>query len=366
MRRNLILVFTIFLFVVNTSNINHAQQKIDGELSKGSKFTERLLPAPMNGGFKMKDYWIWCGSVIKGEDGRYHMFASRWTKTISFTPHWVTNSEVVRAVSDKPEGPYVFQEVVLPPRGEQYWDGKMTHNPTIHKSGDTYLLFYTGTTYHGDMPSKEHPAAEEDPLESYAHRHERIGLATSKSVYGPWKRLDKPVLDVRPGKWDSLLVSNAAPIVLKDGKIYLFYKGVSKMRHHAISVAVAESYDKPFIRIADEPFDLGVDAEDPTIWYENGKYHALMLDTGKKFSAKEIYYCESDDLLHWKAEPNPTAIFKNILWEDGKYRKMTNTERPQILVQNGIATHVFFATGADENGVRSTWNMVIPLKSETK
>jgi hypothetical protein len=28
---------------------------------------ERLLPAPINGGFRMEDYWIWCGSVIKAD-----------------------------------------------------------------------------------------------------------------------------------------------------------------------------------------------------------------------------------------------------------------------------------------------------------
>ena len=136
------------------------------------------------------------------------------------------------------------------------------------------------------------------------------------------------------------------------------------MRKHAISIAVADSYEGPYKRITDEPFNLGVDAEDPTIWFENGKYHALMLDTGKKYSNKEIFYCTSDDLLHWKVDINPIAISKNILWEDGKYRKMGSTERPQILVQKGVATHIFFATSNTENGIRSTWNMVIPLKPE--
>jgi len=41
---------------------------------------------------------------------------------------------------------------------------------------------------------------------------------------------------------------------------------------------------------------------------------------------------------------------------------MNSSERPQILVENGKATHVFIATGITENGIRSTWNMVIPLK----
>lgn len=343
-------------------NSTLAQNVSKDSTKKLISFRDRLLPAPVNGGFKLKDYWVWCGSVIKGEDGKYHMFASRWPKGLSFSPHWLTNSEVVHAIADKPEGPYQFYEVALLPRGEQFWDGKMTHNPTIHKYGDTYLLYYTGTTYKGPMPTPENPTSETSDLKLEAHYHERIGLATSKSVYGPWIRYDKPILDVRKGKWDSLIVSNAAPIILPDGKVMLFYKGVSQLRHHAIAVAVADNFMGPYKRLTDEPFDIGVDAEDPTIWYENGKYHALMLDTGQKYSKKEIFYCTSDDLLHWKVDVNPIAITKNILWDDGIYRTMTNTERPQILVQKGKATHVFIATGFKEDGGRSTWNMVIPLK----
>jgi predicted GH43/DUF377 family glycosyl hydrolase len=357
---NLIILAACLINVFFFVETQRAQQENN---SNELRFRDRLLPAPVNGGFKMKDYWIWCGSVIKGEDGKYHMFASRWTKGLSFTPHWLTNSEVVRAVADKPGGPYAFQEVVLPPRGPEFWDGRMTHNPTIHKYGDKYLLFYTGTTYPQPMPTPAAPVSNESETKLYAHYHERIGVAISNSVYGPWKRFDKPILDVRKGKWDSLLVSNAAPVVLPNGKIYLFYKGVTVLTKHAISVAVAEKPEGPYVRIADEPFDLGVDAEDPTIWFENGHYHALMLDTGKKFSKKEIYYATSNDLLHWSAEENPIAVSKKFAWDDGQIRKMTNTERPQILVQDGKSTHVFFATGMDDSlKVRSTWSQVVPLK----
>ena len=31
---------------------------------------EMLLPAPVGGGFSRNGYWVWCGSVIRGEDGR--------------------------------------------------------------------------------------------------------------------------------------------------------------------------------------------------------------------------------------------------------------------------------------------------------
>jgi len=62
----------------------------------------QLGVVPKNGGFRMDGYWVWCGSVIKAEDGRYHLFASRWPRDITFHPGWMTNSEIVRAVADKP------------------------------------------------------------------------------------------------------------------------------------------------------------------------------------------------------------------------------------------------------------------------
>jgi lysophospholipase L1-like esterase len=168
---------------------------------KGENFGARLLPTNFENGFRMGDQWIWCGSTIKGEDGKYHMYASRWSNSMGFSPYWLTNSEIVHAVADKPEGPYRFSDVVLPPRGPQFWDGQMTHNPAIRKHGDTYLLYYTGTTYNGARPSATNPVGETDPLKLEAHRQERIGLATSKSPYGPWTRLDKPILDVVPNSW---------------------------------------------------------------------------------------------------------------------------------------------------------------------
>jgi hypothetical protein len=56
------------------------------------------------------------------------------------------------------------------------------------------------------------------------------------------------------------------------------------------------------------------------------------------------------------------AISKNVLWADGKVRRMSSTERPHVLIENGKPAYVFFATGETVNGVKSTWNMSIPLK----
>ena len=334
-----------------------------GAAAQVNEFRDRLLPAPMDGGFRMDGYWVWCGSVIKGDDGKYHMFASRWPKTTGFGPYWLTNSEIVHAVSDKPAGPYKFSDIALPPRGSEFWDGQMTHNPAIRKYKGTYLLYYTGTTYHGERPGPNNRISEESPLKIEAHQHERIGLATSRSPYGPWKRLEKPILDVRPNSWEQYLVSNAAPVVLGNGKVLLYYKGVERLTVHAIGLAVADRFDGEYKRVSDQPLNMGIGAEDPFIWIENGKYKALMLDTERKYSPdKEIFYATSDDGIKWQVPGNGIAISRNVLWADSQVRRMNSTERPHVLIENGKPTYVFFATGETRNGERFTWTMSIPLK----
>lgn len=326
-------------------------------------FYSRLLPTRYESGFRLDGFWVWCGSSIKGDDGKYHIFASRWSNSTGFSPYWLTNSEIVHAVSNSPEGPYKFSDIALPPRGAEFWDGQMTHNPAIRKSGDTYLLYYTGTTYKGARPSAANPVGETDALKLEAHMQERIGLATSKSLYGPWKRMDKPILDTRANSWEQYLVSNAAPVVLKDGRVMLYYKGVEKLRVHAIGLAIADRFDGEYKRVSDKPLNMGIGAEDPFIWQENGRFKALMLDHEKRYSPdKEIFYAVSEDGLKWRVPRASIAVSKKVLFSDGTTKKMNSTERPHVLMENGKPTHVFFATGETINGKRFTWNMAIPLK----
>lgn len=360
------LPFSLFLFVILSTSMHAAPTRPQpiAPVRRPIAFRDRLLPAPVNGGFRQPGYWVWCGSVVKGDDGRYHLFASRWPHGLSFSPHWLTNSEIVHAVSDTPEGPYVFSDVALPPRGDEFWDGKMTHNPVVRKIGDKYVLYYTGTTYKGPMPTPKNPATDTSPQVDEAHRGERIGVAIADSPYGPWHRLDHPILDVRPNSWEQYLVSNPSPLVMPDHSILLYYKGVERLRKDAIGIARATSIEGPYERLSDKPFEAGIGAEDPTMWFENGRYHALMLDTTRRFSNKEIYYATSTNGLNWEIAPDPVAVTKDFAWSDGVARHMNSTERPQILVQNGVATHLFIATGATINGQRETWNQVIPLKPE--
>ncbi len=100
----------------------------------------QLDKAPRTPAFECEGYWSLGSSVVKGEDGKYHMFVSRFPKSLPFHPGWMIASEVVHAVSDIPEGPYQFSDIALLARGAQYWDGRSTHNPRILKYKDKYYL----------------------------------------------------------------------------------------------------------------------------------------------------------------------------------------------------------------------------------
>ena len=101
----------------------------------------RLDKAPRTPAFECEGYWSWGSSVVKGEDGKYHMFVSRFPKSLPFHPGWMIASEIVHAVSDIPEVPYQFSDIALLAHGAQYWDGRSTPNPRkMRHNGKNYLI----------------------------------------------------------------------------------------------------------------------------------------------------------------------------------------------------------------------------------
>ncbi|KXX71300.1 glycosyl hydrolase family 43 [Flammeovirga sp. SJP92] len=337
--------------------------------------------APVDGGLEMDDYWVWGSSVIKGEDGQYHMYASRWPKYLKFHPGWMIASEIVHAVSDKPEGPYKFQEVALGARGAQYWDGRSCHNPKIVKYKDEFLLFYMGSTHPFEDVSEEN--ADQLTLSSkwcIAGRWgKRVGVATSKSPYGPWKRLDHPIIDVKPNSYYSFLTSNPSPLIKEDGTVILLFKGRSyqedELTHtdQFIGVATAKIYHGPYT-ISEQPIfskDKFGEVEDPHLWSDENGYHMIAKDMRGKIVNHHHggILAHSKDGMHWKLDKNPLAYTRNVTWSNGKVQQQGQLERPFVFVENGKPTHIFFATmdgkGGFSNGSK-TWNMVIKLNDTIK
>lgn len=335
-----------------------------------------FTPAPVGGGFSMEGYWVWCGSVIHGEDGNYHMFASRWRNTLPMHPGWLVESEIVRAQASRPEGPYHFCEVVLPARGPQYWDGMSTHNPHIKKIGDTYVLYYIGMTYPYDPPRPGENLAMDDPRVAAARANKRIGMAVSKSVFGPWKRSNHPILNPRPEHFDNFFVSNPAPCVDEEGGVHLLYKtrsytpgGARIYGDMSFGAAYASKWAGPYRPLRESPVFPATlcHLEDPFIWKSCDGYHMIAKDMdgrvcGEPFAGVSAH---SDNGSDWTIEKDSIAYSRTIVWNDGVQRTMGALERPFILFEQGKATHIFFATSDGPGGfmhASRTWNMCIPLR----
>ncbi len=306
---------------------------------------------------EMEDYYVWDCSVLK-VDGKYHLFSSRWKKELGFGWNWLFHSEIIHSVSDTPEGPYQFQNVVLPRRGRQYFDGMNTHNTCIKQYNGKFYLYYMGCTYGGDIPKHMDEIPDVYSLETWNRK--RIGLAIADDINGPFVRRDTPLLEPRDcSHWDCTITTNPSVAILPDGKTYMIYKsrqGVGKPLK--LGIAVADKPDGEFHRLSDDPiltFENGdFHIEDPFFWYdEKRKKFCLIAKDDCKNGSDGItgewgsgFYAESDDCLHFEIAPNPKVYSRRVKWRDGRETVQGNLERPSLLFdEHGKPTHLFCASG---------------------
>lgn len=315
-------------------------------------FNSWIQKVPASAKFTDPGYQVWCGSPIKGDDGKFYLFYSRWSETLPFN-NWVISSEVALAKSDDLLGPYKFVKVVLPKRDKKYWDADVTHNPTIHKFNNKYYLYYMGNYGNGEF---------------WNHRnHQKIGVAVSKSILGKWKRYNKPLINTSEG-YDSLMVSNPAVCVTPENKYVMVYKSVGngpmpfggKVNHR---VAFSDQPNRDFIKFPNPVFrkdTVKFPAEDPYIWFQNGKYWALVKDFKGSFTNQglSIALFVSEDAIDWKVAKHALASKIEIPWESGT-EKVLKLERPQLYIENGIPKALFAAV-IDLNN--KSYNVAIPLK----
>ncbi len=314
-----------------------------------SEFSTRLRPVGRI--LELSDYNVWCCSPIYAPDGKVHLFYSRWKNEAGHSG-WITCCEIAHAVADRPEGPYETVDVAITPRGGTWWDATTCHNPTIHKVGDQYVLFYMGTS-DGTAYTK------------------RTGMAVSNSLYGPWKRTDRPIIepDPDPTAWNSMCTTNPAFVRHPNGEFWLYYKSwrindwekdianglkaataeVGKFTNRQYGLATAKSLEGPWEKVGDSPIidlrHLGENAqsEDAYIWVEDGTFKMIMRDMGYWNHTYGLLF-ESDDGIRWD---QPTVAF----YEGSRYfpeppnglDREGRLERPQLLMRNGKPEYLFVA-----------------------
>jgi hypothetical protein len=303
----------------------------------GQPFVFDYDKLPLNSGFKMKGYWIWCGSMIK-VDSIYHLFASRWPKTGPFPEGYRQGSEIVRATSKYPLGPFVFQEVIIGERDSSFWDSNMAHNPTVHKIGDKYVLFYIGSDF---STYQENSNA----------LLRRIGFAESQSILGTWVRSDMPVIASE---------SNNPAILVQNSKIKMIFRN-TQLR---ISMAEATNYKGPYI-IVNENLWPTAKLEDFYLFKAQSSYHIICEDNVGGVSGHErwgIHLCSNNGITNWM-KGDPLIVYNHdIILQNDSVLHLIRRERPQLLIENNQITHLI-------NGVydgTDSWCQPVKLKQPIK
>jgi alpha-L-fucosidase len=285
--------------------------------------------------FKTEGYYNWCTSMVKGKDGKYHLFYSRWKKQYSFYG-WLTHSEIAHAISDSPTGPWTYKETALKSRGKGHWDAITAHNPKIKSFEGKYYLYYCSTNL-GDMDYTEEDLIKtahtgyDHPKWKILRPNQRTGVAVSSSLSGPWERMDQPLIE--PSGPITTLTVNPAIDRGKDGKYYLIVKGDKPNETRFIrnqAMAFSDSPTGPF-EMQFKPVIDYLDTEDMSLWYDAGR----MCFYGVFHAHSFIGMVSSQDGINWKKATEYVLTPKEIRMEDGSVVTPDRLERPFIYLEDG-------------------------------
>lgn len=321
-------------------------------------FAKKMLPSSRRNVFVEEGYHVWCGSVLRGADGLYYLYYSRWAKTLGHDA-WVTSSEVAYAVYTNPLGGFAHKGLALGGAGGDAWDAHCIHNPTVLAIDGKYYMYYMGNF--GDASYWSH------------RNHQRIGVAVADDPNGPWQRFAQPVLDVgaAPECFDALVTSNPSVTRGGDGQFYMIYKAVGSGKMPkggavVCGVAVAQSPLGPFVKHLAPLFQNPKhpwSVEDAFVWYQAGMFYVLAKDFQGYFTGHEkgsVALFTSPDCIEWSLSTEPFAFGRSITWDDGRQEAVEARERPQLLIENGIPTALYCAV-AEDPARTSSYNLATKL-----
>jgi hypothetical protein len=249
----------------------------------------------------MKQWQYWDGKIIKGPDGKYHMFASRWDQSKGMSG-W-GKSVAVHAVSDNPTGPYVDKGICYPDN-----QGGKGHNVTATVLPDgRYAIIVSDTR----------------PAEVFI----------SSSLDGPWAYQGPIAID--PNGYDSSGTRmNLCLCIRPDGGFLMATRfGIMMLS----TSGIMGPYKVQGPRVYQNVTGLNNSArEDPCLWYSGGQYHLVV----NWYNDRKAYHFTSPDgVTNWKnmgLAYDPTANF--VRYADGTVNHWYKMERFNVFIENGHVT----------------------------
>jgi hypothetical protein len=291
--------------------------------------------------------WMyWDGKILRGADGKYHMFADRWPHANGMGD-WV-NSETIHATSTALLGPYVDQ-------GYAFNDGPDANKP--HKGHNVTA---------SDLPDGTYCLIVNEIVP--------FTIFTAASLDGPWKNRGHAQFDTSgvqisiPQPGDQHLESNVSFVVRHDGGFEIIQRhgiiaisntllGPYKVQKPTTTYPAGQTPPSNLATIfpnrpkhlstaagaPQNPESVYVYAEDPIIWYSGGQYHVVYNYPDDRIA----YHLTSVDGIHdWTDQGlafDPRDGQKLFTNEDGSVTRWYNVERPNVIMENGHVAYFTFA-----------------------
>ncbi|PTX91268.1 glycoside hydrolase family protein [Opitutus sp. ER46] len=248
-------------------------------------------------------YCYWDGQILRGEDGKYRLFASRWDEARGHNG-W-KDSVGISAISDGLLGPYVDRGLMWPT--DQRGKG---HNVTALRLPDGRYAVVVSETRQGDV-------------------------FVSASLDGPWTHLGQIVThgDVRKR------ASNYSVMLRPDGRFQI----VPRSGQILISeTGVLGPYEAQGPSIYPKVAGLEQrDLEDPCVWYSGGRFHIVV----NSWSQRRAFHLTSKDgITGWTLRGvayDPRVDF--VRYTDGTVNRWDKLERPAVVIEGGHVVAVTLA-----------------------
>jgi hypothetical protein len=287
-----------------------------GKLSKDVWGAEGTIPRYIDNGIEDRTYSFWGGNIIRGDDGKYHLFVCGWLESSPRGHAEWPNSDVFHTVADNPVGPFKISQII----------GK-GHNPELFRAKNgQYVIYVMGGRYVAD------------------------------NLNGPWSygRFDFDTRDRRIIEG----LSNLTFARREDGSVLMICRGGG--------VWISETGLSPYNQLTDERVYPAVEGafEDPVVWRDHVQYHLIVND----WLGRIAFYLRSKDGITWVTDPGEAYVPGISRHEDGRVEKWFKYERMKVFQDEyGRAVQANFAVidtlkkDDQPNDNHSSKNISIPL-----
>ncbi|MDO6809670.1 glycoside hydrolase family protein [Zobellia galactanivorans] len=288
----------------------------EGELTSNTWGQEMVKPRYLDNGIEDATWSYWGGNIHRDLTGKYNLFVCRWLEDNPMGHMAWPTSEVVRAVSDKPHGPYRVVQVIGP-----------GHNPEMQQLKDGRYFLNVNHSYY-----------------------------LSEKLEGPWKKFPF-TFDARNRHIDAHIANNTFAkredgsmlMVSRGGGIWISETGLPPY-HQITSQSVYPPYKGKY--------------EDPVVWRTHIQYHLIVND----WQGRIAYYLRSKDGIHWKLDAGEAYVPGIARHKDGRIEGWYKFERIKVLQDEyGRAYQANFAVSDTikrqdfGNDNHSSKNICIPL-----